>query len=77
MSSSTPNDELHELLVDRLDATTAQGLDEQLRDPRLRVPVLELLIELQEISSKIQGEAIWSLGELNRKGCLASVIPWL
>ncbi|WP_342349594.1 VWA domain-containing protein [uncultured Nitrospira sp.] len=77
MSSITPKDEFHELLVDRLDATTAHSLDEQLRDPRLRVPVLELLIELQEISSKIQSEAVWSLGELNRKGCLASVIPWL
>ncbi|MDT3778438.1 VWA domain-containing protein [Nitrospira sp. MA-1] len=77
MSSLTPKDELHELLVDRLDATTAQGLDEQLVDPRLRVPILELLIELKEISSKIQGEAVWALGELNRKGCVASVIPWL
>src|SRR5680860_862646 len=77
MSSFTPKDELHELLVDRLDATTAHGLNEQLRDPRLRVPVLELLIELKEISSKIQGEAVWALGELNRKGCLASVISWL
>ncbi|GJL69675.1 MAG: hypothetical protein NPIRA06_23100 [Nitrospirales bacterium] len=77
MSSLTPKDELHELLVDRLDATTAHGLDEQLVDPRLRVPVLELLIELKEISSKIQGEAVWAMGELNRKGCVASVIPWL
>ena len=77
MSSFTPKDELHELLVDRLDATTAHGLDEQLADPRLRVPVLELLIELKEISSKIQGEAIWALGEVYRKRCLGSAIPWL
>ena len=77
MSSSTPKDELYELLVDRLDAATVQSLDEQLRDPHLRVSVLELLIELKEISSKIQGEAVWALGEVNRNGCLASAIPWL
>ncbi|MDH3504761.1 MAG: VWA domain-containing protein [Nitrospirota bacterium] len=63
--------------MDRLDAATARGLDEQLSDPHLRVSVLELLIELKEISSKIQGEAVWALGEVNRRGCLASVIPWL
>ncbi|MCA9499345.1 MAG: VWA domain-containing protein [Nitrospira sp.] len=77
MSSLTPKDELHELLVDRLDAATAQSLDEQLRDRHLRTSVRELLIELKKISSKIQGEAVWAMGEVNRRGCLASVIPWM
>ncbi|PJA79355.1 MAG: hypothetical protein CO149_02010, partial [Nitrospirae bacterium CG_4_9_14_3_um_filter_51_5] len=77
MSSFIKKDELQELLRDRLDAATAQDLDEHLRDPYLRVPVLELLNELKEISSKIQGEAVWALGEVKRRGCLASVIPWL
>ena len=39
--------------------------------------ILELLFELKEVSSKIQGEAIWALGEINRRECLASAIPWL
>ncbi|HBP89741.1 MAG TPA: hypothetical protein DD706_18805, partial [Nitrospiraceae bacterium] len=77
MSSFTPKDEFQVLLVDRLDAATAQDLDEQLREPHLRAPVLELLNELKEISSKIQGEAVWALGEVNRRGCLDSAIPWL
>ena len=39
--------------------------------------VLELFNELGEISSKIQGEAVSALGEIERRGCLASVVPWL
>jgi hypothetical protein len=77
MSSSTPKDELLEFLLDRLDTATAQLLYEQLREVRHQAPVLELLCELKEISSKIQSEAVWALGEVNRRGCLASVIPWL
>jgi hypothetical protein len=77
MSSSTPKDELLKLLLDRLDTATAQLLYEQLREVRHQSPVLELLSELKEISSKIQSEAVWALGEVNRRGCLASVIPWL
>jgi nitric oxide reductase NorD protein len=77
MSASTPKDEFLELLLDRLDTATAQLLYEQLRETRHESPVLDLLNELKEISSKIQSEAVWALGEVNRRGCLASVIPWL
>ena len=77
MSPSNLKDELQELFLDRLDTATAQLLYEKLREADHRAPVLELLNELKEISSKIQGEAVWALGEVNRRGCLDSVIPWL
>jgi len=77
MSPSNLKDELQELFLDRLDTATAQLLYEKLREVDHRAPVLELLNELKEISSKIQGEAVWALGEVNRRGCLDSVIPWL
>ncbi len=77
MSSPTPKNELQELLLDRLDTSTAQLLYEKLEGDHNCAPILELLSELKEISSKIQGEAVWALGEMNRSGCLASAIPWL
>ena len=77
MSSSDPKDALHELFCDRLDPGTAQLLYERLGEDHSRAPVLELLMELKAVSSKIQGEAVWALGEVNRRGCLAGVIPWL
>ena len=77
MSSATPQDDLQKLLLDRLDPATAQLLYERLGEDHSRAPVLELLVELKAVSSKIQGEAVWALGEVNRRGCLAGVIPWL
>ena len=77
MSSSIPQNELQDLLLDRLDTVTAQLLYEKLREDHSLPHILELLFELKEISSKIQGEAIWALGEINRRECLASAIPWL
>jgi nitric oxide reductase NorD protein len=77
MPSSTPKDEILEILLDRLDTATAQLLYDQLEEAHFQAPVLELLCELKEISSKIRSEAVWALGEVNRRGCLASVIPWL
>jgi nitric oxide reductase NorD protein len=77
MSSLTPKDELLEFFLDRLDTATAQLLYEKLQENHSRTPVFELLSELKEISSKIQSEAIWALGEMHRRDCLTSVIPWL
>ena len=68
---------LKELLLDQLDVTTAQGLFDQLAGAQCQSSVLELLDELEEISSKVQGEAVSALGEVGRRGCLASVVPWL
>ena len=68
---------LEELLVDQLDLTTAQNLVSQLAKIQCQSAILELLDELGEVSFKIQGEAISALGEIGRRGCLASVVPWL
>ena len=68
---------LEELLVDQLDLTTAQNLVNQLAKIQCQNAILELLDELGEVSFKIQGEAISALGEIGRRGCLASVVPWL
>jgi hypothetical protein len=65
------------LLFEQLDVTTAQGLFDQLAEAQCQGSVLELLDELEEISSKVHGEAISALGEVGRRGCLASVVPWL
>ena len=68
---------LKELLFDQLDATTAQGLFDQLSEAHNQNLVLELLDELREVSSKVHGEAVSALGEVGRRGCLASAVPWL
>ncbi len=77
MSSTSPNDNLQELLLDCLDAATAQFLVEKLGEVCQRESVLELLNELGALSSKVQGEAVRALGDVNRRKCLSSVIPWL
>lgn len=64
-------------MLDQLDATTAEGLFNQLTEARTQSLVLELLDELREISGKVQGVAVSSLGEVGRRGCLASVVSWL
>lgn len=68
---------LKELLFDQLDETTAQRLVDQLTEAQGQSHVLELLGELGEISTKIQGEAVSALGEVERRGCLPSVASWL
>lgn len=77
MSFSTSKETLQEILVDHLDRATAQSLCEKFQENHFQVPILELLGELKEVSSKIHGEAIRALGEMDRRGCLNSVIPWL
>ena len=77
MSQSSQPDRLKELFLDQLDAATAQGLLDQLSQSPHQASVLELLDELGEISSKIQGDAVSALGEVGRRECLASVVPWL
>ncbi len=66
-----------ELLLDQLDERTAQNLYEQLTSGQLQRPVTELLVELGEISSKVQGASLSALAELHRRGCLDCVVPWL
>ncbi|TFG61197.1 MAG: hypothetical protein E4H32_07655, partial [Nitrospirales bacterium] len=77
MPQQSQSQRLEKLLVDQIDLTTAQNLVGQLADIQCQSTILELLDELGEISSKIQGEAISALGELARRGCLDSVVPWL
>ncbi len=77
MAKPSQPDRLKTLLLDHLDVTTAQGIFRQLTEAQDPNPVLELLDELGEISSKVQGEAVSALGEVGRRECLASVIPWL
>ena len=77
MSQQPQPHRLEELLIDQLDLATAQNLVSQLAETQCQTPVLELLDELGEISSKIQGEAVSALGEIRRRGCLANVVPWL
>jgi hypothetical protein len=77
MSQHYPLESLEEILTDRLDLATAKNLVSQLVELQCQRPVLDLLEELGEISIKIQGEAISALGEIGRRGCLASVVPWL
>jgi nitric oxide reductase NorD protein len=77
MSSAIPKDELQELLFDRLDPASAQLLYEHFCEKPSRAAVWALLSELKEISSKIQGEAVWALSEVHRRGSLDKVIPWL
>ena len=76
-SSPVPNEELLGILLDRLDVTTAQGLEKKLGEIGRRTPVLDLLMELGGVSSKVQGEAVKALGEVSRGSCLSSVVPWL
>ncbi len=77
MSKSSQPNSLKELFIDQLDATTAQDLLNQLGQSPHQASVLELLEELGEISSKIQGQAVAALGEVGRRECLPSVVPWL
>ena len=77
MPDQSPPTRLEALLTDQLDLTTAQNLVNQLAEIRCQSSVLELLDELGGVSSKIQGEAVSALGEIGRRGCLTSVIPWL
>ena len=77
MSQQSHAQRLKALFFDRLDGVTAQSLFNQLAEGQCQSAVFELCEELGEISSKIQGEAISALGEVSRRGCLASVVPWL
>ncbi|MDH5776539.1 MAG: hypothetical protein OEZ57_16685, partial [Nitrospirota bacterium] len=77
MMQQTQLQRLEKLLVDQIDLRTAQNLVSQIADLQCPTTILELLDELGEISSKIQGEAISALGEIGRRSCLSSVVPWL
>lgn len=77
MTQQFQSQRLEKLFVDQIDLTTAQNLVSQLADIQCESALLELIDELGEISSKIQGEAISALGEMGRRGYLPSVIPWL
>ena len=77
MSPQPSAQKLKGLLFDRLDETTAHCLLARLADFQGQSHVFELLSELGEISSKIQGEAVSAMGEVERRGCLPSVVPWL
>ncbi|WP_454063455.1 VWA domain-containing protein [Candidatus Nitrospira salsa] len=74
---SSPISTLLNLLLDRHDQATANGLRDDLVGRGVAETVLELCEELQDASSKIASEAVWTLAELHRRCGLDTVIPWL
>jgi len=68
---------LQDLLLDRLDLRTAQEILLALSRSQQQGQVFKLLEELQDVSSKVQSEAIRGLAELLRNRSMSSVIPWL
>lgn len=72
-----PKDKLIERLAGSLDRATAAALTTAFVEARTAPAVLELLEELQGVSSKAAQGAIEALPELQRRGALESVVPWL
>ncbi|MCA9479648.1 MAG: hypothetical protein KC545_04740, partial [Nitrospira sp.] len=68
---------LQNLFLDHIDPKTAKEVLEGLSGMQEQSQVCELLEELLDISSKVQGEAIRGLGELQRNQAMSSVVPWL
>ncbi len=78
MNSPSPNDSVMlALLLDRHERAIAESLLEDLVQRRMVNTVLELLEELQDASSKIASEAVWTLDEFRRRCGFETVIPWL
>ena len=77
MSSPGNHQPLLTLLLDRHDPAVARSIQEDLIRHGVAETVCELLEELQDASSKIASEAIWTLEEFHRRCGFETVIPWL
>ena len=73
----SPLPSLQDLLLDQLDPRTVQEILAVFGDSQQQGQVLELIMELEDISSKVQSEALRGLGQLLRSKALTSVVPWL
>lgn len=77
MTESNKIQPLQGLLADQLDSRSVREILEAFNSATLKDQVFELLVELGDVSSKIQGEAIRGMGELLRNQALSCVVPWL
>ena len=76
-SSSQQPPSLREMLVDRLNPSIADQLLADLTAKGFANQLFELLLELQDASSKIAGEAVSALPEFQRRCGCEAVVPWL
>jgi cobalamin biosynthesis protein CobT len=76
-SSSQQRHPLQAVLADRLDQATTDHLVASLTDKGLADRLYDLLLELQDLSSKIASEAVWALPEFVRRCECETVVPWL
>jgi cobalamin biosynthesis protein CobT len=76
-SSSQQLHPLQAMLADRLDQATAGHLVASLTDKDLADQLYDLLLELQDLSSKIASEAVWALPDFIRRCEFDTVVPWL
>jgi len=76
-SSSQQLHPLQAMLADRLDQATAGHLVASLTDKDLADRLYDLLLELQDLSSKIASEAVWALPDFIRRCGFDTVVPWL
>ena len=78
MNSSTHQPQsLRDMLVDRLNPTTVEQLIADLTAGDFADQLSDLLAELRDTSSKIAGEAVWALPELQRRCGFGIVVPWM
>ena len=79
MNLPLPHDSaLLDLLLDRHDQATASSLREDCVQYGVADTLFELFEELQDASSKIASEAVWTLAEFRRRCGLETVIPgWI
>ena len=68
---------LQAILADRLDQETTVRLVASLSGEGLADQLYELLLELQDFSSKIASEAVWALPDFIRRCGSKTVVPWL
>ena len=76
-SSSQHRHPLQAVLADRLDQATTDHLIASLTDKGRTNRLYDLLLELQDLSSKIASEAVWALPEFLRRCECETVVPWL
>lgn len=77
MTESRNIQPLQDLLADQLDSRSVREILEVFGQANLHDQIFELLCELGDVSSKIQGEAIRGMGELLRNRALSCVVSWL
>ncbi|UCE63816.1 MAG: VWA domain-containing protein [Nitrospirota bacterium] len=68
---------LQAVLADRLDQATTENLVASLTDKGLADQLYDLLLELQDLSSKIASEAVWALPDFVHRCGFETVVAWL